>query len=574
MQTNPEDSLRRDHLRPRPANAGLTADYQPPERTGAERPVLVARTPSGQTSELTFLLRQRLFFFSVLFAVLLGMIASIIFGGLLVGARTVPSVFLAYGVVALAACAVLCTLAAVLRKRATWTLEQLRVIELLFFGLLGATLLLRSYFLLWRTDTLAHAVELIGQKHHALAYRLVTSLNYEIHLPWALLIIAYGVFIPNRWRRCALVVTLKTVAPLGLRTAAYVTSGLPLEDWNNLAGTNGGFLLLIADAIAIFGAHRIEVLRQEALHARKLGQYYLKERLGGGGMGEVYLAEHALLRRPCAVKLIRPDRAGDAQLLKRFVREVRVTATLTHPNTIQVYDFGHADDGTFYYVMEYLPGLTLEQLVERHGPLPANRAIHFLRQVCGALIEAHAVGLIHRDIKPSNVMVCQRGGRHDTAKLLDFGLVAPLGGSPGDDKLTQEGAVTGTPAYMSPEQAGGHDAIDTRCDIYSLGALAYFLLTGEPPFAGRSGLKVLAAHMYEPPTPLSDRRPDVPAGLEAVVLKCLAKNGMDRYTDVSTLAAALAACDTGGPWTEDDAARWWQSHPAPEVTTGSNLGRL
>src|SRR5262249_40413186 len=159
-----------------------------------------------------------------------------------------------------------------------------------------------------------------------------------------------------------------------------------------------------------------------------------------------------LLRRPCAIKLIRPDRAGEPKHLLRFEREVQTTATLTHPNTVQIFDYGHAEDGTFYYVMEYLPGLTLEQLVKEHGPLPPARAIHFLRQVLGALREAHAIGLIHRDIKPGNVMVCERGGWHDTAKLLDFGLVMPPGQGQVSEKLTQDGAIAGTPAYMSPEQ--------------------------------------------------------------------------------------------------------------------------
>jgi serine/threonine-protein kinase len=368
----------------------------------------------------------------------------------------------------------------------------------------------------------------------------------------------YGILIPNRWQRCALVVGLMVLAPIVQRTAAYVMSGLPLDDWPTVVGTYGGFLLLATVAIAIYGAHRIEVLRQEAMHARKLGQYQLKERLGAGGMGEVYLAEHVLLRRPCAVKLIRTDRVGDATNLRRFEREVQITATLTHPNTIQVFDYGHAEDGTFYYVMEYLPGLTLEQLVKDHGPLPPARAIHLLRQVCGALREAHAIGLIHRDIKPGNVMVCERGGLHDTAKLLDFGLVIPLFASSSEsDKLTQAGTITGTPAYMSPEQASGQDAIDPRSDIYSVGAVAYFLLTGQSPFAGRTGVKMLAAHLYEPPAPLETHRADVPRVLEAIILRCLAKNPADRFANVQSLIAALVECDGVSEWTEDDAAKWW-----------------
>src|SRR5262249_54789720 len=210
----------------------------------------------------------------------------------------------------------------------------------------------------------------------------------------------------------------------------------------------------------------------------------------------------------------------------------------------------------FYYAMEYLPGLTLEQLVKEHGPLPPARAVHFLRQVCGALREAHAIGLIHRDIKPGNVMVCERGGRHDTAKLLDFGLVIPPGKSPGSEKLTQDGAIAGTPAYMSPEQASGQEEIDARSDIYSIGALAYFLLTAQPPFTGRSGVEVLAAHLHESPSPLTTHYPEVPAWLEAVVLKCLAKTPTDRYPNVLSLDAALAENNADRQWTEKNAPEW------------------
>jgi serine/threonine protein kinase len=185
-------------------------------------------------------------------------------------------------------------------------------------------------------------------------------------------------------------------------------------------------------------------------------------------------------------------------------------------------------------------------------------SFHFLRQICEALREAHAIGLIHRDIKPSNVIVCQRGGVDDTTKLLDFGLVLPPTSGPQSEKLTQEGAVTGTPAYMAPEQAGGQENLDARSDIYSLGALAYYLLAGQPPFAGRSPVKLLAAHLYEMPPPLTAHRSDVPPDLEAVILKCLAKNPADRFTDMQALAAALARCAAMRPWTENDATDWWQ----------------
>src|SRR5262249_9540433 len=197
-------------------------------------------------------------------------------------------------------------------------------------------------------------------------------------------------------------------------------------------------------------------------------------------------------------------------------REVQATATLSHPNTVEIFDYGHAEDGTFYYVMEYLPGLTLEQLVQRHGPLPPARSVHLLRQVCGALSEAHAAGLIHRDVKPGNVLVCERGGVHDVAKLLDFGLVRSPRLGQGGQTVTGEGMIAGTPAYMSPEQAAGRTDVDARSDLYGLGAVAYFLLTGRPPFVRDSAVQTLAAHLGEPVVAPDRHQPDVPADLQAV----------------------------------------------------------
>ena len=377
-----------------------------------------------------------------------------------------------------------------------------------------------------------------------------------ISLPWAFLMIVYGIFIPNTWRRCAAVVGVMGMAPLVISAVTSLAgnasgSHSQLDYYVDLAAW-----MAAAAAVAMYGAHRIELLREEVRAARRLGQYQLTQRIGGGGMGEVYLAEHMLLRRPCAIKLIRPERAGNPTNLLRFEREVQATASLTHPNAVEILDYGHAEDGTFYYVMEYLPGLSLEQLVSRHGPLPPERTVHFLRQVCGALQEAHAIGLIHRDVKPGNILVCERGGRRDVIKLLDFGLVQLPGQAQEEQKLTQEGAIAGTPAYMSPEQAAGKPELDGRSDIYSLGAVAYFLLTGHPPFVRPTAMQTLAAHIYESPAEL-DRHDDVADDLQAVILRCLEKDPARRFPDADSLDQALAQCSCSGRWTRERAGAWW-----------------
>jgi eukaryotic-like serine/threonine-protein kinase len=386
-------------------------------------------------------------------------------------------------------------------------------------------------------------------------------------LIWTINITLYATLIPNTLRRCATVVAVMAVSPL-------VLIALNAFWLRPLAPEIAAHVLLvhalhnfIAVAIAVFASSRIEHYRQQASEARKLGQYVLREKLGAGGMGEVYRAEHALLRRPCALKTIRPEQAGDQDTLRRFEREVQTTATLTHPNTVQVFDYGHAADGTFYYVMEYLTGMTLEELVRQHGPLSPGRAVHFLRQVCAALSEAHARGLTHRDIKPGNVMICERGGVCDVAKVLDFGLVRMPKEDSDGETLTRDGAVAGTPAYMSPEQAGGQDGIDSRSDIYSVGAVAYFLLTGKPPFADRSAVKMMAAHLYEAPAPLPA---EVPADLAAIVLRCLAKPPGDRWPDVPTLEAALSSVSTPA-WTARDATAWWKRTAQSDGETGCAL---
>ncbi len=319
---------------------------------------------------------------------------------------------------------------------------------------------------------------------------------------------------------------------------------------------------------AVFGTYTINTFRTEAFRARQLNQYHLTKKLGAGGMGEVYLAEHQLLKRPCAVKLIRPSLSQKPRVLARFELEVRATARLSHWNTVEVFDYGRTADGTFYYVMEYLPGLSLQDLVNRHGPLPPGRIIYLLCQACDALREAHHTGLIHRDLKPPNIFAAYRGARYDVAKLLDFGLVKPVKEEQ-SAVVTREGTVTGSPLYMAPEQIMRTHAADCRTDIYAMGAIAYFLLTGRPPFLGSDSMAVMVAHARDPVEPPSRHRSDVPADLEHVVLRCLEKKPEDRYQDAESLARAFAACADAGSWSPARAEAWWQQHEPGALVRGT-----
>jgi len=386
--------------------------------------------------------------------------------------------------------------------------------------------------------------------------------------PWLLLVFTYALFIPNSVRRAAVIISVMSLLPVVLLLAmkAAVPCVRTALDWEALVG----FVLMMAVAGggSVFGVNRIGALRRQAFEARQLGQYRLTQRIGIGGMGEVYLAEHQLLKRPCVVKVIRPDKNKDRKVLARFQREVRAAAKLTHWNTIEIYDYGCAEDGTFFYVMEFLPGMNLSELVERFGPLPPERVVYLLRQACDALGEAHAAGMIHRDIKPGNIFAAQRGGFYDVVKLLDFGLVKPLM----DDEpleLTAEGSITGSPLFMSPEQATGETNLDPRSDIYSLGAVGYFLLTGRPPFTADKPLKVLLAHVNQAITPPATYRSDVPADLELVILRCMAKKPADRFPDAASLAEALDACQCAGGWSRELAAQWWKhQEPVEETVSG------
>jgi serine/threonine-protein kinase len=326
-----------------------------------------------------------------------------------------------------------------------------------------------------------------------------------------------------------------------------------------------GVLAALLGFAAVTSLRTIARLRREV---SKVGPYRLIARLGRGAMGVVWEARHALLRRPTAVKLLAPGTQGERSLA-RFEREVQLTAGLTHPSTIAIYDYGRTADGVFYYAMELLHGINLLQLVELDGPLPPARVVHFLRQACGALTEAHAAGLIHRDIKPANLMACVYGGIPDFLKVLDFGLVKDVGaveGAPegragdgsGDAALSQDGSLLGTPLYMAPEGMSDPSQVDARTDLFALGSVGYFLLTSKSPFPGRTAIEVFRAERQGPPPPLSRvARHSVSASLDETIARCLAFRREDRPASAEALDAMLEACAVA-PWSKEDARAWWR----------------
>jgi serine/threonine-protein kinase len=347
-----------------------------------------------------------------------------------------------------------------------------------------------------------------------------------------------------------------------------------------VAAASIGVLAALLGLVTATALRTISRLRRQA---EKVGPYRLIARLGHGAMGVVWEARHALLRRPTAVKLLAPGTEGE-RALARFEREVQLTAGLTHPSTIAIYDYGRTADGVFYYAMELLRGINLMQLVEFEGPLPPARVVHLLRQACGALAEAHAAGLIHRDIKPANLMLCVYGGIPDFLKVLDFGLVKDLGaverlpagkgeGQADDADLSQDGSLLGTPLYMSPEGMSDPSKVDARADLFALGAVGYFLLTGRSPFPGRTAIEVFKMERQGPPPPLSKAAPQpVPPALEQIISRCLAFNREDRPASAEALDAMLEACADGAPWRLESARAWWRSR-GPAALAAARAGR-
>jgi hypothetical protein len=378
-------------------------------------------------------------------------------------------------------------------------------------------------------------------------------------------VMARAIIVPSSMRR-TLLASVIAMTPVIVFSFAANRGLTPI-------GINVTAWCVVSIAIATIGSRVIFGLRTEAALARRLGQYTLEEKIGAGGMGVVYRASHAMLRRPTAIKLLPPDRAGESNLV-RFEREVQMTAQLSHPNTVAIYDFGRTPDGVFYYAMEYLDGINLEELVRDHGRQPAGRVVAILDQVCGALSEAHARGLVHRDIKPANIILTERGGEPDVAKVVDFGLVKPLASENATAAMSMPGVLTGTPHYMSPESMTMPEEADPRSDLYALGAVGYFLLTGQPVFEGGTVVDVLSHHLHTEPV-LPSQRVDgrIPSDLEAVLMQCLRKRRDDRPDSAAALRAALRRCANVAPWTSGEAAAWWAAFraDAPRVQAARPL---
>jgi hypothetical protein len=344
----------------------------------------------------------------------------------------------------------------------------------------------------------------------------------------------------------------------------------------------GLFALLVLSAIAIFVftillARSRREAQKHAIAAQQIGQYRLEQKLGAGGMGVVYKGQHAMLRRPTAIKMLDVDKVNEGSI-QRFEREVQITSQLNNPHTVAIYDFGRTPEGVFYYAMEFLDGIDLQSLVERYGPQPVPRVIHILLQVCSSLYEAHSLGLVHRDIKPANIMLNRRGGEPDVVKVLDFGLVKAT-----DEQqqagLTQQASLTGTPLYMSPEAIQLPNSVDARSDIYAVGAVGYFLLTGQPVFEADNVVDLCQKHVTTPPAPPSDRvRTSIPPELEAALLACLEKSRAKRPQTARDLAALISRCAEATAWSIEDSDAWWGRHergqgsvvnaPSPAPTAG------
>jgi serine/threonine-protein kinase len=397
---------------------------------------------------------------------------------------------------------------------------------------------------------------LLARIVHLVPYDIPVPAEFGLVMAMVLALVIRAAIVPSTDARTLLVGVLATLAltlALWRRGMAADPQEDPLVHYLWAVAAAWGLVFTVATVVV---SRVIYGLQRRVREAMQLGNYTLEEKLGEGGMGIVYRARHAMLRRGTAVKLLPPEKAGE-QAVARFEREVQLTARLTHPNTVTVFDYGRTPEGVFYYAMELLQGASLEEIVALDGAQPFGRVIRVLEQVAGALGEAHGIGLIHRDIKPANIFLCEQGGEPDVPKVLDFGLVKELRG---DDEvgLTQAESLTGTPLYMSPEAIRSPESLDGRSDLYALGAVGYFLLTGHHVFEGRTLVEVCGHHLHSAPEPPSKRLGGaVPEDLEVVLLACLEKDPARRPASAARLRQSLRSCQAFGEWDDEAARRWW-----------------
>lgn len=504
---------------------------------------LILGDTAGPAEDLAPLLRQRVRAAAIVIAVAGGLS---LLRYLAVGDSAPLAAFIVVIVVNL-------SIVALLSSRKALSVTVLRALELAVFGVTAVGCVFNF------------AIRLLAAARAGDETNLLLATNGLV-IAFFIIVVLYGLLIPNRPLRTLTVVLPFALAPVVL---LYVLGGsepavietVPIVD--QLTRTGAGVLLIFAVVTAVFGSYSLSTLRTEVSEARQIGQYKLIKKIGEGGMGEVWEARHALLARPAAIKLISTETiAGGSETpevtAERFCREARATAQLDSPHTIGIFDFGTTSDSSLYYAMERLHGIDLESLIQRYGALPPERAIHFLRQCCESLAEAHEKGMIHRDIKPANLFSCHLGVKFDFTKVLDFGLVEVTGTQ--DPSLTQAGSVVGTPAFIPPEALTGAP-LDGRSDLYSLGCVAYWLLTGEYVFPLPSVAEMTAAHLQTaPPKPSSHSEHDLPEGLDDLILACLAKEPEGRPQTATELDALLAACKPKRAWTQDRATAWWRLH--------------
>jgi len=529
--------------------ARVSSSSLPVEEMGPAQVIGAQGAPAQLERETEALLREILKAGSL--------VVILVLGGFLV--RDIMFSTLPYSVAPRAALiAIYAALGVLLVSRRPLRLRQLRACEFCILWLVA----------LWfATDRYHFTLEWAVRRDVA---QVMFAIDFSV-LAYLFLSTTYGIFVPNTWRRALKMVGAMVSMPVVVLLAVRVFH--PEEFafiWAEVLAINHvtslALMLLIGLLVPIWGVHLIHSLRRAAFEAKQLGQYTLTERIGAGGMGEVWKAKHRLLVRPAAIKLIKPEMVSDVNparsraFIQSFEREAQSTASLRSTHTVELYDFGITEDASFFYVMELLNGLDLETLVEHFGAVPATRAVYLLLQACDSLAEAHARGLIHRDVKPANLYVCRMGLSCDFVKVLDFGLVRAEKQRTGDATGGGEGLL-GTPGYMAPEIVLGTAEASERSDIYALGCVCYWLLTGSRVFECDTPVEVAMRHVNTTPVPPSQATElPVPTELDEIVLACLHKEPSGRPQTVEELSRLLLDCDLEGGWSQRDARRWWSLH--------------